>query len=149
MRALVALMLLAVLACSATEQEHASSPGAQAIVDRIAAAHSELARLTIHAIPRGESKMRIVAASVPGKVGKPSDPEDLEAAKTGRPVELREGRDLDYTCPAQDATGHTLAVIGVLISGASGATDEALRAKAKAIAAETAAAIRDSKQPLW
>jgi hypothetical protein len=150
MKVLVALLLLfSALSCKTTETKHASSPAAQAIVDKLAAAHAEIARLSILAIPKGESKMRIVASTVPGRVGDSADPEDLEAAKTGKPVELREGQNLDYTYPAQDASGRTIAVVGVTISGATGAAREAQLAKAKAIAVEASAAIRDSKPPIW
>ena len=145
MKALSAWIVLGVLSCAAAPaEETVASPSLQAIVDRIAAAHPEIARLSIHAVPAGGKELQIVASTVAGRIGERSDPEDLDASRTGRVIEMKEGHNLDYTAPVQDAAGKTMAVVGVTISGAGGTSDEELRVKAKAVAAETAAAIRSA-----
>ena len=144
---LVALgIVLGVLACAtAAPEDGTGSASMQAIVDRIAAARPPDARLSIHAPEPDGGELRIAASTVPGRVGEASDPEDLESSRTGRPVEIKEGHNLDYTVPVKDASGRTLAVVGVTISGASGGSEADLRAKAKAVAAEAAAAIHDAR----
>jgi hypothetical protein len=120
----------------------AADPVLQGIVDRVASSHRDVARLSIHALPSGSSQMTIVASTVAGRIGEPSDPEDLDAARTGRPVVIREAHNLDYTESVADASGRASAVIGVTISGAAGASDDALLERAKRVASETADAIR-------
>ncbi|HYC77490.1 MAG TPA: hypothetical protein VEI02_07665 [Planctomycetota bacterium] len=143
----VALSALALLGCATDDKKSdnarsVADPALQAIVDRVAGANRDVARLSIHTIPAGSSRLTIVASTVPGRVGEPSDPEDLDASRTGRPVVMREGHNLDYTESVADAPNRTTAVIGVTISGASGMTDDALLDRAKKVAAEVAAAIR-------
>jgi hypothetical protein len=146
MKAWFAPLLLGVLSCAAAPSApEAPEPAMQAIVDRIAGAHPEVARLSIHAAEDGGPHMRIVASTVAGRVGESSDPEDLLVSRTGEPVEMKEGHNLDYTAPVVDASGRTVAVIGVTVSGASGGSDGARLALAKQIAAEAGAAVLDAR----
>jgi len=149
MKCVVPLIIVALCSClaSGTESAGTPSPRAQAIVDRVANEHADVARLSIHAAAR-RSGWRIVASTVKGRVGDPSDPEDERAAKSGEPVVLREGRNLDYTLPVRDDSGRTIAIVGLTISGAAGGDEGALLARAKALAEEIAAEIRALKPPL-
>jgi hypothetical protein len=149
MRIAAALLLFTLASCATTQSPRASatSPVAQAIVDRMACEHAEIARLSIHAVPLGQSSARIVASTVAGRLGEPSDPEDVRSLSTGEVVVLREGRNLDDTAPVHDSAGRTLAAIGITISGTAG-TGEAQLARAKQLAEQVAAAIRELDQPL-
>lgn len=144
MKALSFLLLIGALACRSTVLQFDASPPEQAIVDRIALAHPDVARLTVHAVPEGESDMRIVASTVPGRVGEHSDPEDLLAAETGDPVVMDEAHNVDYTLPVKAESGRTIAVVGVTISGASNSSREALVERARTVAEETATALRNA-----
>ncbi|TAJ18228.1 MAG: hypothetical protein EPO68_08230 [Planctomycetota bacterium] len=139
------LGLLALLACRAAPAAAQRHERAQSIVDAISARHPELARLTLHATPTGATGSRILASNWPNKIGKPSDPEDLEVLRTGVPIELAEGAHLDLTSPVLDASGRAIAAIGVTVSGFDA---PARQHSARAIAAEFSAAIVASL-PLW
>ena len=121
---------------------------AHALVERIAARHANVVRLTVHAVPRGETQARAVASTSAAKRGQPSDPEDLESMRTGAEVVLQEGTDLDVTLPMADAAGNRTWVAGVTLRTA-GRSREAVIAEARAIAAELSAAIQAEGQPLW
>lgn len=148
---LIPVLTLALVACSTSRGSHAADaarvadPAMQTIVDRMAAAHAEIARLSIHRMPPGESKMWIVASTTKGRVGEVSDEEDLEAMRTGQPVTMREGHNLDYTEAVQDQAGKTIAVVGVTISGAANRSQDEQMNLAKRVAGETANAIRSAR----
>jgi hypothetical protein len=150
MRSAVVLLTLALLACG-SEPPPDDDPFAapQAIVESIVAKHPDLVRLTIHAVPTGETESRIIACNVAAKRGKPSDPEDLLAMKTLETVVLREGDNLDVTAPILDPDGRAIAATGITLSFTEGATEEALVEKAHAIARELTEAIRSAEGPLW
>jgi hypothetical protein len=142
MRLLVATLAL-VLACASCESgpsTPAAAPAsispqqAQAIVDATAKKYADVARLSIHAVQSGKEGMRIIASTVSGRVGDPSDPEDVKSVKTGESIVMREGRNLDYTVPVQDDTGRKTMAIGVTISGATSASEATLLERAKEVA---------------
>jgi Domain of Unknown Function (DUF1080) len=70
----------------------------QRLVDDLAKAHPELARIGLHITPLDKPDNIIIASNVPAKIGQKSDPEDLAVMKTGRPVVLKEGE--NYDCHA-------------------------------------------------
>lgn len=146
MKYLAPLVLLGLAACASHEAGRASFPEAQRIVDNIASRHSDLVRLTIHAVPQHTSKSRVVASNVAAKLDDWSDPEDLRAMETKQPVTLNEGQFLDYTAPVVDASGHAIAAVGVTVKGAN---EAAKLATAKSIAGELSSAILASGKPLW
>jgi hypothetical protein len=138
---LTALVVTAFVSCStsgAASRSEASSPHAQEIVDRLADEYPEIARLSIHAVPPGGSELRIVASSVAGRIGEPSDPEDLRSMRSGEPVVMHEGHNLDYTVAVRDGSGSAVAVIGITISGVAGESREARLARARTLADEAA-----------
>lgn len=122
---------------------------AQELVDRIVAKHPDLVRLTIHAVPTGEEGSRIIACNNKEKIGKLSDPEDLEAMKTGEVVTLKEGDNLDVTAPIRDKTGKPIAATGITLPVSQGETENEVIDKAKTIAEELTIAIQNSDKPLW
>ena len=144
---LVSFLLFAMLgACASTKSPY---PAAQDIVDGVAAKHPELVRLTLHAVPEGKSECMQLASTVAGRRGKPSDPEDLKAMKTGRQVVLDESGAIDVTVPILRVNGIATAVAGVTLGMKDGDDRAALVSKARGIAEELAAAVRAAGKPVW
>ncbi len=98
---------------------------AQRLVDELAKKHPELLRIGLH-----------VASNVSAKVGQKSDPEDLQAMKTGRPVVLREGENFDVTLPLHDASGKIIGAIGLTLKPITGEQEGDATRRARAIARE-------------
>jgi len=124
-------------------------PAAQDVVDGVAAKHPDLVRLTLHAVPADKSECTQVASTVKGRRGKPSDPEDLQAMKTGMQVVLDENDAVDVTVPILRVNGKPTAVAGVTLRMEDGANKAALVNKAGKIAEELAAAVRAAGKPVW
>ncbi len=122
---------------------------AQELVGNMVSKHSDLVRLTIHAVPTGEEISRIIACNIKDKIGKLSDPEDLEAMKTGETVVLREGDNLDVTAPIWNKAGKPIAATGITLRFGKEETESDLLKKATAIAKELNTAIQNAKKPLW
>ena len=122
---------------------------AQELVEGMASKHPDLVRLTIHADPTGEETSRIIACNIKEKIGKPSDPEDLEAMKTGETVVLREGDNLDVTAPIWNKAGKPIAATGITLRFRKGETENEVVEKAKSIAKELNTAIQNAKKTLW
>lgn len=142
------MFLIAAAGCAAGCQGPAHEGSAQGIVDSIAKKHPGVVRLTLHALPKGESDLRVVASTAPEKRNKPSDPEDHKAMQNGEEVVLPEGENLDVTIPLPDASGNRMAVAGVTLAAAGKSRDE-LVAQARAVAGELGAALRAAGKPLW
>ena len=141
--ALATLVLAPVLACAAPPTEgHAQ---AQQVVASMAAEHAEVVRLTLHAIPAGETELRVVASTLRSRLGTPSDPEDVVAFKGGLEVVLAEGDNTDVTLPIKDSAGKVVAVTGITVKGAR----EPGITLARAIADELARKLATAKPPLW
>jgi iron complex outermembrane receptor protein len=109
---------------------------AQRLVDELAKKHPELVRIGLHATPAGSSENIIVASNVAAKLGQKSDPEDLRAMETGRPVVLREGENFDVTLPLHDATGKVIGAIGLTLRPNVGEQERDATRRARAIASE-------------
>ena len=146
MRVLSLLFAATLGACASTKSPY---PAAQDIVDGVAAKHPELVRLTLHAVPDGKSECTQLASTVAERRGKPSDPEDLKAMKTGQQVVLDESGAIDVTVPILRVNGKATAVAGVTLSHSEGADRAAQISKARGIAEELAAAIRAAGNPVW
>lgn len=144
---LFAFQTQAIKQCWATEESRFRK--AQELVDNMVLKHPDLVRLTIHAVPAGEECSRIVACNIKEKIGKPSDPEDLEAMKTGKTVTLKEGDNLDVTAPILDKAGKPVAATGITLRFKKGETENELIEKAKSIAEELTIAIQNADKPLW
>ena len=146
MRFVPLLFVTMLAACASTKSPY---PAAQDIVDGVAAKHPELVRLTLHAVPEGKTECTQVASTAKGRRGKPSDPEDLDAMKTGRQVVLDEPGAVDVTVPILRKGGKPTAVTGVTLRAAEGADRATLVNKARAIAEEVAIAVRAAGKPVW
>ena len=121
----------------------------QAIVNNMVSKHPDLVRLTIHAVPTGEETSRIIACNIKEKIGKPSDPEDLEAMKTGETFVLREGNNLDVTAPIWNKAGKPVAATGITLCFGKEETESDVVKKATVIAKELNTAIQNAKKTLW
>jgi len=137
--------LLAFLAACESGPGPAEFPAAQEIVDQTASRHPDLVRLSIHAVPSGEARTRVVASNLPEKLDDWSDPEDLEAIEKKTAVWLEEGENIDYTVPVVDSSGEAIAAVGVTVAG-QGAEQRQL---AERIAADVSSAILASSKKLW
>jgi hypothetical protein len=145
---IVPLLLVTLLGACASMKK-SPYPAAQDIVDGVAAKHPELVRLTLHAVPADKTECTQVASTVKGRRGKPSDPEDLKAMKTGQQVVLDEDGAVDVTVPILRVNGKATAVAGVTLSLEPGANKAVLIGKARGIAEELAAAVRAAGKPVW
>jgi len=145
----VTLTLVALSCCAEPPAEEDRFAAAQAIVESVVANHPDLMRLTIHAVPTGETTSRIIACNVAKKRGQPSDPEDLQAMKTLKTVILHESEMLDVTAPILDSAGRAIGATGITLNTSESATEEALVEKAHSIARELMEAIRRADGPLW
>ncbi|HUT28557.1 MAG TPA: hypothetical protein VMX13_02105 [Sedimentisphaerales bacterium] len=149
MRIISALLILLLTSCSSLPSQRGNFAQAQQLVDRTAAQYPDIVRLTIHAVPTGETESRIIACNIPEKVGKSSDPEDIEAMKTNQITVLLERDNLNVTAPIVDRIGKPIAATGITLAFTEGANDQALIEKAAAIARQLSSAIQESKSPLW
>lgn len=141
--ALATLVLVPVLACvTPAKQGHAE---AQQVVLATAADHAEVVRLTLHAIPAGESELHAVASTLRARLGTLSDPEDVVAFKGGGEIVLAEGDNTDVTLPIQDSAGKIVAVTGITVKGPR----EAGITLARSIADELARKLAKAQPPLW
>jgi hypothetical protein len=145
------LVLLSLAACASTSTKasHTPYPDAQTIVERVAARHRDIVRLTLHAVPSSGTQCTQVASTKPGRRGKPSDPEDLEALATGNVVVRHEPDAIDVTVPILFRDGVPAAVSGVTLRAMVPDDHEALVERAKTIAREVAAEVRKAPKPLW
>lgn len=146
MRLIALLFVTALGACASMKGPY---PAAQDIVDGVAAKHPDLVRLTLHAIPEGKTVCTQVASTEKGRRGKPSDPEDLKAMKTGMEIVLDEGEALDVTVPIIKKNGKATAVVGVTLPTGGGMSRAELIYKAQGIADEVAGAINTAGKPVW
>jgi hypothetical protein len=124
-------------------------PGRQEIVDAVAARHADLARLTLHAVPMGATQCPQLASALPDRRGEPSDPEDLQALRTGKEVVLAEPGAMDVTVPILVQDGAPTAVAGVTLRTDGGAGRDVVVSRARRIAEELASEIRSAGKPLW
>jgi len=93
---------------------------AQKLVDDLAAKHPEITRIGLHLTPPQGADNIIVASNLPAKIGQKSDPEDLRAMRSGRPVILQEAGSFDVTLPLHDASGKTIGALGLTFKPAPG-----------------------------
>lgn len=148
MRFLPLCLMLVVAACASTTDAN-PYPEAQKAVEAVSAKHSELTRLTLHAVPAGSSQCTQIASTVAGRRGKPSDPEDLEALRTGAEVVLEESGAVDVTVPILSQGGKATAVAGVTVRAETALDRPSVLARARAIAKELEAELRAADKPLW
>jgi hypothetical protein len=111
---------------------------AQKLVDRITAEHPELNIIGLHSTPPNGSQSVIVACSNKSKVGKKSDPDDLEVMQSGKPtVEEKKDRQIfDLGFPLLDRNGTTIGVLVLEVKFSYEKTSEGAMNRGKQIQSE-------------
>ena len=109
---------------------------AQALVDQLVTRHPELVRIGLHVSPPNSPHNIVVASNIPAKVGQMSDPEDLKALNSGKPVVLKEGENFDVTLPLHDSTGKLIGAIGLTFRPQKGEQESDAIRRARATARE-------------
>jgi hypothetical protein len=103
---------------SVTAPPRANDTYAQRLTEYFAALHPEAAIIGLHSIPPGETASVIVANSVRDKIGKKSDPDDLDVQKPGaKPVidPVARKHVTDTGQPLLDSAGHVIGTIVIEI----------------------------------
>ncbi|MEN8142904.1 MAG: PAS domain S-box protein, partial [Thermodesulfobacteriota bacterium] len=147
--------------------DFSSDPYAQQLIDQIKISDDNVKRLSIHArAPKGEgpSGYWFLASTKREKIGRPSDPEDLEAMQGGQDIYLTEATSedkiegeytLDLTSPLRDLDNNIIGVAGITLLYLVHAGDnpeyrfEHTKGMAKAIANALDAAITSAKMLSW
>jgi hypothetical protein len=111
---------------------------AQTVVESIAKQNPDCTRLTLHCM--GTDGATACASTSAAKLGKPSDPEDLQAMQSGQTVVLEEAGALDVTIPIRAEDGKYMSACGVTLKTGSMAREQ-LIAKATTIAKEVEAGV--------
>ncbi len=109
---------------------------AQKLVDDLAAKHPDLVRIGLHLKPPNSSENIIAACNIAARIGRKSDPEDLAAMQTGKPVVLKEEGNFDVTLPLHTAFGRVIGAIGLTFKPEGNEQELAAAERAKKIAAE-------------
>jgi hypothetical protein len=146
------VLLLAILFIGSCQSGHKCRnefKDAQMLIDKTVAEHPEIVRLTIHAVPSGQTQSRIIACNIREKIGKLDDTEDLEVVKTKKTIVLKEDNNLDVTVPILDKAGNAIAATGITLRGLDSTNEMLLTEKAQSIAAELSQAIQKAGKPLW
>jgi hypothetical protein len=149
MRINVVLLALLLYSCGDISDNGAHSADVQRLVEQIVAKHPKLVRLTIHAVPTGETESRIIASNISDKLGNLSDPEDLRVMTTKETVVLREGNNLDVTMPILDQAGKAVAATGITLERDGITGEKALVIEAQTIAQELTTGIQAAKRLPW
>ena len=149
MRIGIALLVFLFCACQTVPKKAQAFNEAQQLIEQTVAKHPNLVRLTIHAVPTGETVDKIIACNVREKLGKISDPEDIEARTSKKTTVLHEGNNLDVTAPILDKAGQAIAATGITLAIPPNTGEEALVKEAQAIAQELTTAIQTAGHPLW
>ncbi len=82
-----------------------SAPFAQHLILATKAAHPELKKIGLHAVPPGERESCIIANAIPSKIGKISSAKDMEAVTSGEARSYphpEEGGFFDLAVPVSD-----------------------------------------------
>jgi hypothetical protein len=119
---------------------------AQQLVDKLAADHPDLLRVALHVTPPKKSDNLIIPCNLPERIGRKSDPEDLQAMRMGQPILLKEGENFDVTLPLHDAAGRTIGAIGLTFKPRPGEQDPAATRRARAMAGQIEKQIASAEQ---
>jgi hypothetical protein len=111
---------------------------AQKLVDQAIAKHPELRQIGLHTTPPNSSQSVIIAINDKKKVGKKSDPDDLDVMKTGKPTaELMEKKGIyDVGFPLLDQSGTIIGTVVMEIKLSSENTKEGAMNRGKIIQGE-------------
>lgn len=111
---------------------------AQKLVDQAMNKHPELHLMGLHSVRTDGGHSAIIACSNKAKVGKKSDPDDLEVAQTGKPVveEKKDRQIYDLGFPLLDRNGTTIGTLVMEIKFGYSKSKENALAKGRQIQAE-------------
>jgi TonB-dependent siderophore receptor len=116
--------LLAQISSTQVEATQNSSRSyAQELVESTAARHGELIELDLHATPPASSTSLIIASKNKARLGKKSDPDDLDVIRTGMPfVEINKSGDqnVEVHLPLLDANRRTVGEVEMTFPYPSG-----------------------------
>ncbi|MGE3171870.1 MAG: hypothetical protein AB7O97_04540 [Planctomycetota bacterium] len=129
------LCALALVGCTSTGAGGTS----QSVVEATAQNHPDCTRLTLHCM-QADGTAKVCASTLTARIGTASDPEDLQAMRSGQLVVLEEGEALDVTVPLVQTDGRWTTVCGVTLERRGQARD-AVVARARAVADEVKAAL--------
>jgi len=114
---------------------------AQRLVDEFARKHLDLVRIGLHVTPPNGNDNIIVACNLTERIGRKSDPEDLETMRTRKPVVLKEEGNFDVTLPLQTASGEIIGALGLTFKPHDDERDAAAVERARKMASELEKAI--------
>ncbi len=109
---------------------------AQKLVDDLAAKHPDLVRIGLHLTPPNRRDNIIVACNIAARIGQQSDPEDLKAMQTGKPIVLKEEGNFDITLPLHTASGKVIGAIGLTFKPDGNEQESSAAERARKMAAE-------------
>jgi hypothetical protein len=143
-------VMLALASCALTLHAQSNyipvtAPYAETLVINTKAAHKELQKLGIHAVPPGQHDYCIIANGIPGKIGKKSSAADLTVVDAGKPtVKFNEkGKFYDLALPIADASGKQFGLTVMEIPDKFAKDNDEALAKAAAVRDEMQAQIPD------
>lgn len=90
------------------------APFAEQMIVKLKAEHPEIQKLSMHAVPPGQTQWAIIASNYPKKVGKLSSPSDLQTVHEDQPVvhRIEKGHFWDTFVPVHGRHGK---IIGFLV----------------------------------
>lgn len=133
LRSFTPVLLFAAVACHSAPKP-APCPDTQSIVLAAYRENPQLHRLSVHQALPGTTEPIVVASTWAEKLGKPADPEDLDAMRRGNVVVLENHNELDVTVPIQARGARHAAAVGVTFKTDQGADKQTMIELAKAIA---------------
>jgi hypothetical protein len=140
MKGMLVVLAVTLLGASASYAQTTGSNNifAQKLVDEITAKHPELNIIGLHSTPPNGAESVIVACSNKKKVGKKSDPDDLQVMQSGKPtVEEKKDRQIyDLGFPLLDQNGTTIGVLVMEIKFSFEKTSEGALQRGKQIQSE-------------
>ncbi len=131
-----------------TPIEVAGKNYAQYLVDTTAARYPDLLQVDLHAAAPGAAATTIVAAKTPARVGRASDPDDAEVARTGHPrieINRRGDQNVEVALPLFDIYRQIVGAVEFTFPYPAGTDEDALLAKAGQIRDEMSRRILDAK----
>jgi iron complex outermembrane receptor protein len=113
----------------APRQAGPSTTYAQYLLDSVARLHPELLGIDMHATLPGAAQSTIVASSIPARVGRPSDPDDIAVFKAGQPrieINRRGDQNVEVELPLFDIFKHVIGTVELTFRYVAGTDEQAL-----------------------
>ncbi|HTV06012.1 MAG TPA: hypothetical protein VME86_11640 [Acidobacteriaceae bacterium] len=102
------------------------APYAEQLIQKIKSQHPEIQKLSLHAVPPGQTVNAIIASNYPQKVGKLSSPSDLQMVASGKPKvnRIQTGGFWDTFIPLHNRNGKTIGFLVMEVPFATASTEE-------------------------